>query len=288
MGFEHINGKLYSLKIDFSGIYVIVYLYKGKHNILIDSAMNSFDIDSFVIPSLSELGISINDIDILLNTHTHGDHIGGHYRLKELNPNIKVITTELSKDKVENPLKYNIEIRKAFPLDSPPPSYGLKGVHVDSIIKEGDLIESLQVVFTPGHDDDCVSFYELETKTLLTGDSIQQNGTNTQGMALYMYLDQYVDSLLKLQKMDIERIVAGHPFNPFGGDIIGNKNVKEFIKYNIELVRKYDSIVSQNKDKDIHEIVRIIIKHFNGLIPEYLFLGLYTIREHLNKVKGDK
>lgn len=288
MGFELIAPNLYFFKINFCGIYVAVYLKRGKKNVLIDSGMNAKDVDEIIVPALKKLKLDITDINILLNTHTHADHIGGHHRIKELNPNIKVITTKLSKEKVENPLKFNIEIRQVFPNDSPSPSYGLKGVLVDELINDGDVIEGLKIIFTPGHDNDAVCFLDLDTKTLLTGDSIQQNGTDTQGMALYMYLEPYIASLKKLKTLDIERIISGHPFNPWGGNISGKEKVREFLDFNLNLVGEYHSLVKENINKEMCDIVHLIIDNYNGIKPDYLFLGLYTVKEHINKIKKEK
>lgn len=288
MGFEKINKGLYILKIPFANIYVAIYLVRNTKNILIDSGLSSSGIEEFLLPALKELDLSISDIDILLQTHTHADHIGGHYKIKELNPNIKIYASSLQKDKVENPLFYNKEIRKKFPFDSPSPNYELKGNKVDYVYKENEIIDNkIKVIFTPGHDDDCVSFLDINSSYLLTGDSIQQHGTDTQGMALYMYMDKYINTLNKLKNMDIEGIISGHPFNPYHEYIIGKDKVKEFLSFNLSIVNEYNEIIKKNINKDIHDLVKIIIKNNNKNIPNHLFLGLYTVNEHLIYLKKE-
>ena len=55
------------------------------------------------------------------------------------------------------------------------------GCKTDFILEEGDVIAGrLRLVASPGHDDDCVCFYDIPTKTLISGDSLQGNGTRTQ------------------------------------------------------------------------------------------------------------
>ncbi|MGM9874028.1 MAG: MBL fold metallo-hydrolase [Bacilli bacterium] len=286
MGFEKINKGLYILKIPFANIYVAIYLLINKKKILIDSGLSSDNITTYLLPALKELGLDILDIDILTQTHTHADHIGGHYKIKELNPNIKVYAIKESIDKINNPLFYNTEIRKVFPFDSPSPNYELKGIPVDYVLKDNEIIDDkIKVIYTPGHDDDCVSFLDMESNILLTGDSIQQHGTDTQGMALYMYIDSYIETLNKLKTLHLDGIISGHPFNPYNEYILGKENVNNFIDFNLKIVDEYNEIIKENITLDIHDLVKMIIKHNNKQIPNYLFLGLYTVSQHLEYIK---
>lgn len=286
MKFEKIKDGLYILKIPFSNIYVAIYLVINTKKILIDSGLSSGDIDKFLLPALKELDLDITDIDILTQTHTHADHIGGHHKIKELNPNIKIYSSSLQKDKLNNPLFYNKEIRKKFPSDSPSPNYELQGVDVDYIFEENEIIDNkIKIIFTPGHDDDCISFLDVTNNILLTGDSIQQHGTDTQGMALYMYIDKYIETLTKLKNMNIEGIISGHPFNPYHEYIFTKDKVNSFLSFNLSIVKEYNDLIKKNITKDIHELVKMIIENNNQKLPNHLFLGLYTVNEHLIYIK---
>jgi len=279
--FEETAGDLYLLKIPFAGIWTGVYLVKRDRNILIDSGLNADGVDSVILPALRKLDLDVKDIDLLLCTHTHGDHIGGHARLKQLGI-AKIGVYAGGAEKIRDPLKYNKRIRSAFPEYSSPSPAVLDGVEPDLVFDDGAKISGLQLIASPGHDSDCVCFYDTETKTLLTGDSVQGNGTITQGCALYMDLPDYEASLNKLQKFDIAQVITGHPFLPWNKECMKGK--KAFTDC-LELLKKYDTFLQENAGMPLPELSACLIRHLNGSVPEKLFLAMYTVREHLKKGK---
>lgn len=281
--FEKMAEGISLLKIPFEGIWVGIYLVEGGERMLIDSGLNAEGIDTYLIPALNERGLKAEDISVLLSTHTHGDHVGGHHRFKELNPNVRVVATKKQSEKLVDPLKYNVLIRQVFPEDSPPPSAHLKGVSVDEILEEGGRIDRLTVLETAGHDSDSVCFYDEKTRTLLTGDSLQQDGTNTQGCGLYMDLAAYRASLRKLMALDIEKIVCGHPFNPLGAIAEGKAQCREYLNFCLELTDLYDDIIKdlRTNGKEPREIATQLIRAREGIVPKHLFLALYTVTQHL-------
>ena len=54
---------------------------RGERNFLVDSS--HLEPEKYLIPALEEIGMKPGDIDWLLCTHVHGDHIGGHHALHE-------------------------------------------------------------------------------------------------------------------------------------------------------------------------------------------------------------
>ena len=91
--FERIIGDIYRLKIPFDNIYTSVFLIEnGKESMIVDSGASARDVDEYLIPALSELGISLDGISTLVLTHAHRDHAGGLARILEYNSNAEVIT----------------------------------------------------------------------------------------------------------------------------------------------------------------------------------------------------
>ena len=281
VSFEEKADDLYLLKIPFAGIWTGVYLIKRDRNILIDSGFDADGVDSVILPALRELDLDIKDIDLLLCTHTHGDHIGGHARLKQMGiAEIGVYSAGV--DKIRNPLKYNKLIRSVFPEYSPPSPAVLDGVEPDLVFEDGAEISGLRLIAAPGHDSDCVCFLDTGSGTLLTGDSVQGNGTITQGCALYMSLPDYESTLNKLQNLAVEQVITGHPFLPWNEECI--KKQKAFTDC-LELLKKYDAFLSENAGMPLPELSAGLIRHLKGKVPEKLFLAMYTVREHLKKGK---
>lgn len=287
MSFERVCDNVYLLRVPHGGTTTGVVLLSGEKNYLIDAAGNSKEVDEYIIPALSELSFKLSDVECVICTHTHGDHIGGFKRLRDLG--VKTIAAyERSVPKIKDPLKYNIEIRQAFPKNSPPPSAGLEGTAVDKILFDGDIIDGrVELVATPGHDDDTVCIYDRATKTLVCGDSVQLNGTLVQGCGAYMYLDDYRKSMEKLMQFDVETAVLGHPFIPYGDIVSGKENVKAFLTEALGLTYTYRDFVKSQVDggeSDLVEISKNLVNHIGGVMPDYMFLPLYTVREHMKEL----
>jgi glyoxylase-like metal-dependent hydrolase (beta-lactamase superfamily II) len=286
--FEEILPGIYLLKVPFSGLWTGVVLVRGEENCLIDSGAKDTDVDAYILPALVNLGMDISDIRWLLNTHSHGDHIGGHARLKKLS-NMKVAAHVSSAPKVTDPVPYAIETRTKFPQHSPAPQCYLQGVPVDRILEDEDIIAGrLQVIHTPGHDDDCLCWYDLITKTLITGDSLQANGTPAQGVGFYKDLDAYLASVARLQQLGAEHILCGHEYDKIGWNIHGADAVARTLQVCANYPGLYQEFICQQYQAGITdpvELATMLIEQHGCGMPEKLFLALYTVTEHLKKLK---
>jgi hypothetical protein len=164
----------------------------------------------------------------------------------------------------------------------------LLGVEPDVTVEDGEIFGGrLQLIHTPGHDSDTVCWFDIPTGTLISGDSLQANGTTTQGIGLYMDLPGYVSSLARLSSMEIENIIAGHPYLPCGSVAKGKKQVAEYLNICTELVGFYNNFIRDELKSGEHDavvIARRLIEKVGGIIPEYMFLPLYTVTEHLKAI----
>ena len=288
--FERIYPDIYLLKVPFSGLWTGIILVDGDEKCLIDSGAKDTDVDQYLLPALEELGVDLASVKWLLNTHSHGDHIGGHARIQNL-ANLKVAAHESSAPKVENPVPYAIETRTKFPEHSPAPQSYLQGVPVDRVMEDGEIIAGrLQVIHTPGHDDDCVCWYDIPTKTLITGDSLQGNGTPAQGVGFYKSLDQYLASLNKLQAMEIDHIVCGHDYDGIGWNVDGVEAVRKALQICFDAVERYDGFIREKHLTGVIDPVEIaldLIRTHGCAMPERLFLALYTVTQHLEKIDNN-
>lgn len=285
--FQKVLEDIYLLKTPAGGVWSGIILVDGPEKILVDSGESGEQIDSLLVPALEKLGYRMTDIAWLLNTHCHGDHVGGHCRAKELS-GAKTAVYEKSLEKIRDPLRYSKRIRAVYPENSPKAPKGLRGVEADRTLKEGDLVGGrLSLIGTPGHDDDCVCFLDLPTKTLISGDSLQGNGTLTQGTALYMDLEDYRDSLSKLEGMDIENIISAHPYLYSGESAFGKGKVREYLGKCREITRIYGDYIEWEAKMGILDPVVLakgLIQYMGNQMPAYLFLALYTVDTHLRSL----
>ncbi len=286
--FEEIAHGIYLLKIPFGAVWTGVVLVRGAENVLIDSGGADPDVEQFILPALADLGMCLSDIHILTNTHSHGDHIGGHHRLRQIGA-FRVAAFSRSAPKVEDPVPYAVATRTRFPEFSPKPQSFLKGTRVDVTVEDGGTVgDRLQVIYTPGHDDDCVCFYDKPTKTLITGDSLQGNGTVCQGIAFYKSLPDYLQTLDRLGKTDIENILCGHDYDRIGWRIAGRENVRDALNTCLDAVHRYAAFVENAVRRGITrpELLASQLIDSEGCgRPEWLFMALYTVTEHINHRK---
>ena len=280
--FTKIAENVYLLKVPFGPVWTGVVLLRGEKNILIDSSATGKDVDEYVIPGLKALGLDIGDIDYLANTHTHGDHIGGHARLRQLG-RFQTVGFTLGKPKMEDPVPYAIATRTKFPGYSPAPQSFLQGVTVDITLGDGEILaDRVRLIHTPGHDNDCVCWLDLPTGTLITGDSLQANGTICQGVGFYKSLPDYFHTLTKLEALPIENILCGHDYDGIGYWMAGRENVAKALAYCRHCVAEYDRFITQRKSQTPETIASALIEALGCGMPEHLFMALYTVTQHLS------
>lgn len=287
--FEKIAEEIYILKIPFGPVWTGVVLVRGDVTCLIDSGATAQDVDAYILPALKQMDLDLHDIDWLGNTHCHGDHIGGHRRLWELGK-VPVAAFALAAPKVSDPVPYAIRIRTRFPAYSPAPQSQLQGVPVTKVLEDGEMLgDRLRLIHTPGHDDDCVCWYDEKTKTLITGDSLQANGTICQGIGFYQDLPGYYASLRRLQQMDIETILCGHDYDGIGWCIQGKEQVKKALCKCLEYLEAYHRFILErvrNGTADSAVIARELIDTLGCGQPDKLFMALYTVEQH--RLQGQK
>ncbi len=83
----------------------------------------------------------------------------------------------------------------------------MKGV--DELLHDGQILRGgddyLEVLHTPGHSSDSICLYCQSLKILFSGDT-QLHILSPGGM----YTEEYVDSLLKISRRNIQTVYSGH------------------------------------------------------------------------------
>lgn len=289
-GFINLCGDIYRLKTPAGGIWSAITFIDGEKKILIDSGEKAQYIDELLVPALKSMGYQMTEIDYLFNTHCHGDHIGGHKRIVASGAP-KVVTYFKSAPKLRDPLKYAKLIRAAFPDHSPEAPRILEGVEPDIIVKNNDMLaDRLLLVASPGHDDDAVCFYDTKTKALISGDSLQGNGTVTQGTAFYMDVDDYRNSIKHIREMDIEYMISGHSYLSCQDKAVGREEVKKYLDCCYDVTVRYENYIREQVNAGETDVVRIaegLIRHMDNKKPAKLFLPLYTVTAHMKKLQKE-
>lgn len=90
--FQKQTDKIYRLRVPFEDLYTSVFLIQTDTKyILVDCATNAEDVDKWIEPAIKNFGITFSDIDCIIVTHCHSDHIGGLEAILQRNPKIQVV-----------------------------------------------------------------------------------------------------------------------------------------------------------------------------------------------------
>jgi glyoxylase-like metal-dependent hydrolase (beta-lactamase superfamily II) len=191
---------------------VISYLVLGEEKaVIIDTGNGIGDIKA-VVDGITDLPVMV------LNTHTHGDHIGGNDQFDE----VLVYETELSKERAKNGQTreqmghYLNEdmVWKALPDYLDVEAWRIHPFNVTKWLKEGDIIDlggrTLDVIHTPGHSPDSICILDRMNKIFWTGDSFYP-------APIYIYapttsLDQFIESFRKITALipEYEWVMPSH------------------------------------------------------------------------------
>lgn len=265
IAFEKVFDGLYLLKTPFSTVWTGVVLAAGKENFLIDSGAE--EPETYILPALAGLGMDIGDIDYVLHTHCHGDHIAGHASLQQ-SYGLKIAAYEGAAPLLEDPAANAVRLRTRFPGHSPAPQSWLKGVKADCILKEGEtLLDRFRPIAVPGHEADCVCWYDIPTGTILCGDSLQGNGTPAQGIGFYQNLADYRTSVQRLLSLvpgtaenqaavsgglpekykgiEIQNMILGHDYDGIGYMAEGSREVERALRKCLAYTELYETRIRE-------------------------------------------
>lgn len=167
-----------------------------KHAAVIDVP---FDSAELIQQRAQELSLQI---DRILLTHSHWDHIAEVVKLKK-SLNIPVYVHSNDAENLEHP-----------GADGLPLFFPFKGIKPDGLLADGQRIDignlHVQVIFTPGHSPGGVCFYIPEEKALFSGDTLFR-GTIGNLSFPSSRPDLMWDSLKKLAVLPAEtKVYPGH------------------------------------------------------------------------------
>jgi glyoxylase-like metal-dependent hydrolase (beta-lactamase superfamily II) len=178
-----------------------VYLINDRHKrVLIDSGIER-NIDHMIL-HLGELGLTPADIDLVINTHEHFDHIGGNPLFFET---AFIAAHRFAATKIELQDEYVTRAKENF-QDTEKFLVHL-WLENRQLIVTGDY--KLKVLHVPGHTSGCIAIYEPFHHFMFTGDTLLAGGKlppiTESGSA-----GDYVNSLERLATMKIKSIFPGH------------------------------------------------------------------------------
>ena len=174
------------------------YLIDGPARVLIDPGHSRlFD---HVGQGLEQLGMAITDIDLIICTHAHPDHIEAVQLFKDIPTRFTV-----HEDEWQWAATIGKQMSAAFGID-------MDSIMPDFFLKEGHLsLDGLEmeIFHTPGHSPGSLTLYWPAQKALFTGDLVFKEGLGRtdlpggDGTKLK-------ESIKRLTDLDVELLLPGH------------------------------------------------------------------------------
>jgi glyoxylase-like metal-dependent hydrolase (beta-lactamase superfamily II) len=178
---------------------VISYLILGQQKaLLFDTGMGISDIKK-VVRELTRLPV------IVLNSHTHNDHVGGNWEFSTIY-SVETPFTEHNAKGSREDAQEEIqpgEICGQLPPTFDPQTYRTRPWNITRYIHDHDAIDlggrTIEVIATPGHTPDAISLYDRANELLFTGDTYYP-------APIWLYrpetdLDAYANSIQRLANL---------------------------------------------------------------------------------------
>jgi len=211
---------------------VYSYIITGERLCLVDTG--TVGGEHYIVSALSEMGFSVKDIKLVINTHEHPDHVGGNSFFND-NARPKFACHTNAARWIEA-----LEIQfKERPVHG---FYSLAGqsIQVHQKLQDGDEIDlggdtTLKVVFTPGHSPGSISLLCPQDGSLIVGDAIQP----VDGLPLYNDLARTRESLKRLMTLsNVKKMYLAWVDKPYTGE-----GIKEAIVVSLDYLDRLDAMV---------------------------------------------
>ena len=194
------------------------YLLDGPQRVLIDPGHRS--LFEHVQRGLAQLDLTIRDIDVVICTHAHPDHLEAIPLFRE-----KPALFTLHQDEWQWMTTIGKQMGAAFGID-------LDEFRPDFFLKEGALALNgieLQILHTPGHSPGSVCLYWPAQKALFTGDLVFKEGVGRTDLPGGDG-SKLKESIKGLMDLEVEWLLPGH------GDMIAGA---EKVRKNFEEIESF-------------------------------------------------
>lgn len=188
-------------------VYCIEGIMADSNSYLIDNSDSDSDYNyilvdagtgqssSFIYSKIREIGIEPDDINLIVNTHCHFDHVGGN----DFFPNAKVAIHRIDAEALRDP-DSELTVSSLF-------GSIVRRHDVDIELEEGDKIAGFEVILSPGHTKGGICLWDGEI--LICGDTIFANG-GIGRMDIGGSPQDMKESLTRLKELDVKYLLPGH------------------------------------------------------------------------------
>lgn len=229
------------------------FVYRSGSPVLIDTGYVSGFAETQRL--ISGLGVSLADVSLIINTHTHCDHIGGNRIIQQKSG------CDIALHKVG---RHFIDTRDDWSTWWKYYNQDAEFFKCTITLEDGDIIaigpHEFQVIYTPGHASDGIVLYNRQERLLISSDTLWENDMavmtlRVEGSAALFRMQE---SLQKIGALDVKMVFPGHgrPFAAFNKalskcearveaylrsrDRLGDDLLKKIIVYTLLMKRAID------------------------------------------------
>jgi hydroxyacylglutathione hydrolase len=215
-----------------------VFLIIGDElNVLIDTGIIT-KFNSFNYLLTTEVGLKVEDINIVINTHEHFDHISSnaYFHCPIAAHRWAAVKIQHSDELITKGKKWGVD---------------LTDLRINIWLEDRNIIDLgnmfLKVVETPGHTSGCICLYEPYKNYLFSGDTLFKGAISN----IYESgsISEYIDSLEILNTLKVECFYPSHGHSVFGLDLVAQE-----IENSIEVAKmELNSFINKVRSKSLEK-----------------------------------
>ncbi len=202
-------------------------------------------------------------------THSHFDHCGSVSVLKKEFPGLKVVASENAKNVLSRPNAL-VLIRKLTQAAEPlAKSIGIElaeferfePFEIDVTLKDGEFVElsrdlTVQVIETPGHTRDCLSYFIPQKKVLFCSEAAGvPDETGYIVSEALVDFDQYYESMRRLSEVEYEVLCLGHR------QALNGQDANNYFQNSMTQCREFLNLVETSlieKGGDVQKVIALV------------------------------
>jgi len=163
---------------------------------------------------LTSLGLDLNQVSLIINTHTHCDHVGGNHAIQERSG------CDIALHPRGARYMRNRDDRSPWWSYYHQEAAFFRPTH---ILEDGQVVRvgphAFEVIHTPGHASDGIVLYSRQTRLLLSSDTLWEHDFPVMTLAVEGggAIETMMASLEKIAGLEVDQVYPGHgaPFDDF-------------------------------------------------------------------------
>ena len=196
-----------------------VFLLLGERVTIVDSGLPGSA--PRILTALNRAGRSVDEVEQIVVTHYHPDHLGGLAGLLRYVPaRVGIHAAEAAAVRGEAPMPLPIRYRRLAERLAPAMRW-LRRCGVDTVLEDGDtlpVLGGMRIVHTPGHTPGHIALHLPERGVVIAGDALQRRHHGLIPPARLVTSDwpEALRSVQRLAHLDFEILALSH-FPPLRG-----------------------------------------------------------------------